>query len=212
MFTIPAIMRQAKPSTAPRKRFLLLVYRMPAKPTRGRVWVWRSLKKLGALYLQDSVCVLPDGKRTRNELAPIVERIGTSRGSYHLMPIRTLPADEERKLVEGFVAQSAKHYDEIIENCEVNFAKEIEFEHFRQNYTYAEAEEIRMEFEKIGHWFDRVVERDWFGAPNRSEARRWLDRCERMLEEFEAQVFAQDARRDTGRPPLEVVRSAEAGA
>lgn len=195
-----------------RRRFVLLVYRMPGKPTRGRVWVWRSLKKLGALYLQDSVCVVPDSKRMRNELAPIVERIDTSGGAYHLMPIRSLPEDEERKLVEGFVAQSAKHYEEIVENCEVNFAKEIEFEHFRQNYTYEEAEEIRMEFEKIGLWFDRVVERDWFGAANKAEAQTWLDRCERMLEEFEAQVFARDASRDRARPRLEVVRAAEAGA
>ena len=198
-------MREVKPSPVARRRFLLLVYRMPAKPTRGRVWVWRSLKKSGALYLQDSVCVLPDGKRVRDELAPIIERIEESRGTFHLMPLRSLPGDEEQKLVEGFVSQSAKHYDEIVENCEVNFAKEIEFEHFRQNYTYEEAEEIRMEFEKICLWFDRVVERDWFGAANRADAQRWLDRCERLLEEFEAQVFARDARRDTGRPALEVV-------
>ena len=30
-----------------------------------------------------------------------------------------------------------------------NFVKEIEFEHFRKNYTYEEAEQIRLEFEKI---------------------------------------------------------------
>lgn len=206
-------MRPARPSTVAKHRFLLLVYRMPAKPTRGRVWVWRSLKKMGALYLQDSVCVVPDGKRVRTELAPIVERIGENRGSYHLMPMRSLPADEEQKLVDGFLAQSAKHYDEIVENCEVNFSKEIEFEHFRQNYTYAEAEEIRMEFEKICHWFDRVVERDWFGAPNREEAQGWLRRCEQLLEEFEAQVFARDgSRAEDARPALEIVRAAEAGA
>jgi hypothetical protein len=33
------------------QRFLLLVYGMPTKPTAGRVAVWRSLKKTGAVYL-----------------------------------------------------------------------------------------------------------------------------------------------------------------
>jgi len=169
--------------------FLQIVYRMPAKPTAGRVAVWRSLKKAGAVYLQDSVCVVPDTEALRAELDHVLARIDESEGSYHLLPLVDLPEEEEAKLVQLFVDQTAKHYAEIVENCEVNFVKEIEFENFRQNYTYEEAEEIRMEFEKICTWFDRVQVRDWFGAPNEGEAREWLRRCESLLEEFEAKVF-----------------------
>jgi Protein ChrB, N-terminal len=177
---------------APRK-FVVLTYRMPAKPTAGRVAVWRNLKKIGAVYLQDSICVLPDTAALRRELAPVLERIDGSSGRYHLLPLRTLPPDEQTKLVALFVEQAEQHYREIIENCEVNFVKEIEFERFRQNFTYEEAEEIRMEFEKIDTWFERVQERDFFGAPNRAGAQAWLDRCERLLEEFEATVFELNA-------------------
>lgn len=162
---------------------------MPAKPTAGRVSVWRLLKKAGAVYLRDSVCVFPDLARVRRELDSVLERIDEKEGSYHLLPLRKLSELEEGKLVELFREQSSNHYLEIIEDCEVNFVKEIEFENFRQNYTYEEAEEIRMEFEKLGTWFNRVEERDWFDAPHRADAQKWLVRCERMLEEFEAQVF-----------------------
>jgi hypothetical protein len=171
------------------QRFLQLVYRMPAKPTAGRVAVWRSLKKAGAVYLQDSVCVLPDTPPLREELDQVLARIDDGKGTYHLLPLGELPEEEASKLVQLFVDQTAKHYAEIVENCEVNFVKEIEFENFRENYTYEEAEEIRMEFEKICTWFDRVQERDWFGAPNVDDARTWLRRCESLLEEFEAKVF-----------------------
>jgi hypothetical protein len=174
-------------------RFLVLAYRMPAKPTAGRVAVWRNLKKIGAVYLQDSVCVLPDIAPLRREIAPVLNRIDESGGRYHLLPLRKLTNDEEEKLVALFVDQAAQHYREIVENCEVNFVKEIEFEHFRKNFTYEEAEEIRMEFEKICTWFDRVRERDWFGAPNVEEARIWLGKCESMLEDFEARVFETNA-------------------
>jgi hypothetical protein len=174
--------------TAPRK-FVQLVYRMPSKPTAGRVAVWRSLKKAGAVYLQDSVCVLPDMKELRAELQGVLARIDEYHGTYHLLPLGDLPKVEERKLVQLFVDQTAKHYTEIVENCEVDFVKEIEFEHFRKNYTYEEAEEIRMEFDKICTWFDKVQERDWFGAPNAGEARDWLRRCESLLEDFESKVF-----------------------
>jgi hypothetical protein len=180
-------------------RFTVLVYRMPPKPTAARVAVWRLLKKIGAIYLQQSVCVFPDNSSTRKDLAPILRRVADAPGEFHLLPLRNLDATESAKLIQQFQEQTSNHYQEIIENCEVNFTKEIEFEIFRKNFTYEEAEEIRTEFEKIGAWYDRVLRRDWFGAPNQAQAKEWLDRCERMLEEFEALVFERQEKMGTER-------------
>jgi hypothetical protein len=172
-------------------RFVLLVYRMPAKPTAGRVGVWRILKKVGAIYLQQSVCVFPENARVRRELLPILQKIEEAGGEFHFLPVHRLTVTERQKLVDQFLDQTSKHYREIIENCEVNFQKEIEFETFRRNFTYEEAEEIRIEFEKIVDWFHRVNDRDWFGAPLRIEAEQWLVKCEAQVEDFEARVFAE---------------------
>ena len=183
-------------------RFILLVYRVPARPTANRVYVWRMLKKVGAVYLQQSVTVFPQNKQVAHDLQAILKKIDDSSGEYYLLPLRQLPPAEMAKLVAQFVDQTARHYQEIIENCEINFTKEIEFETFRGNLTYEEAEEIRADYEKIVSWFERVRERDWFGAPNRSEAQQWLDRCARLLEEFEAEVFRSQASLDhPGGPP-----------
>jgi len=171
------------------QRFVVLIYRMPARPTAGRVAVWRQLKKVGAIYLQQSVCVFPNIARVRREMQPILKKIEEAGGEYHLLPLRQTSFEERRKLIEQFQTQTSNHYQEIIENCEVNFQKEIQFETFRQNFTYEEAEEIRNEFEKIGTWFSRVKDRDWFGAPNQQVAADWLARCEALLEEFEAKVY-----------------------
>jgi hypothetical protein len=174
-------------------RFVTFVYRMPTKPTSARVAVWRQLKKMGAVYLQQSVCVFPDTPSIRRELQPILNKLESSGGSFHLLTLGRLSAEEREKLISEFREQTAKHYQEIIENCEVNFQKEIEFETFRKNFTYEEAEEIRIEFEKIVNWYERVSVRDWFGAPNREDAREWLARCERLLEGFEERVFEEQA-------------------
>jgi hypothetical protein len=170
-------------------RFLLFIYRMPAKPTAARVGVWRHLKKIGAIYLQQSVCVFPDNAHIRREMRPIIGRIDEAGGEYHLLALRQPSPPETQKLLQQFVAETSRRYQEIIENCEVNFQKEIEFETFRKNFTYEEAEEIRNEFEKIVNWFNEVEERDWFNAPNRAEAADWLKRCESLLEEFEGRVY-----------------------
>jgi len=169
--------------------FLLVVYRMPAKPTAGRVAVWRQLKKIGAIYLHQSVCVFIHNARTRRELQPILNRITQASGEYHLMPLKRPQPEEYAKLVGQFTQQTARQYREIVENCEVNFQKEIEFETFRKNFTYEEAEEIRIEFDKIANWYDQVRQRDWFDAPYRADAEAWLKRSEKLLDEFEAKVY-----------------------
>lgn len=187
-------------------RFTVLVYRMPPKPTAARVAVWRLLKKIGAIYLQQSVCAFPDNPGMRKDLAPILQRIAEASGEFHLLPLRNLEATENAKLLRQFQEQTSNHYQEIIENCEVNFTKEIEFEMFRKNFTYEEAEEIRNEFEKIGAWYERVLHRDWFGAPNRALAKEWLDRCEMLLEEFEARVFEHQETMGNGRTTTATIR------
>lgn len=189
--------------------FLLLVYRMPQKPTAARVAVWRQLNKLGLVYLQQMVGVMPDQDQIHGELRPILQKVVSAGGTYHLLPLATLPAEERAKLVAEFRDQTSRHYQEIVENCQVNFVKEIEFETFRKNFTYEEAEEIRTEFEKICTWFERVQARDWFGATNRQAASSWLSRCAIMLEQFEARVYAVDQQSAAGaraRPAPPVLR------
>ena len=173
-----------------RRQYQLLIYQVPSQPSAARVGVWRELKRMGALYLQQSVCIFPTTPGLKAPLQGVTQRVAALGGSYHLLPLRALPAEEEEKIVGAFLAQSNQQYDEIIEYCEVNFAKEIEFENFRQNFTYAEAEEIRQDLDKIRRWFDRVVERDWYGATKREDTATWIERCEKLLEEFEERVFA----------------------
>jgi len=191
--------RRARPRTAPPFGFVVLVYRMPPAPNAARVAVWRQLKKIGAIYLQQSVCIFPDRTEVKADLQPVLTKITDSKGEFHLLPVSRLNGEETDKLVSQFVDQTARHYAEIVENCEVNFQKEIEFETFRKNFTYEEAEEIRAEYDKITDWYERVRRRDWFGAPNRREAETWVRRCRQLLEAFEGRVFAQQSRGSDGR-------------
>ena len=39
--------------------WLLLIYKVPTEPARQRAAVWRRVKALGAVYLQDGVAALP---------------------------------------------------------------------------------------------------------------------------------------------------------
>ncbi|GAA4735364.1 Chromate resistance protein ChrB [Phytohabitans rumicis] len=169
--------------------WLLLVYRVPTQSSRARVAVWRELKRLGALYLQQAVCVLPDREPVRAALEKVRAKINEMDGSSLFFVLDGVEEHEQAFILDGFRANSAKEYAEIVEECETKFFKEIEFERFRENYTFEETEEIRQDLEKLRRWMQRVEERDWFEAPGRADAVAKIAECERLLEEFEADVY-----------------------
>ncbi|MGN6359088.1 MAG: Chromate resistance protein ChrB [Thermomicrobiales bacterium] len=175
--------------TTTARAWVLLVYRVPTEPASKRVGVWRDLKRLGTLYLQQCVCILPAEPALLNELSRIAARIPDLGGEYTLFDIPRLQAADEERIVAAFRALRDKEYAEIIEECETKFVKEVEFEHFRQNYSFEEAEEIGQDLEKIRRWFDRIVARDWFGTSRRGDVTMWIERCQELLNEFEHEVY-----------------------
>lgn len=173
----------------PAQHWLLLVYRVPSEPSNNRVSVWRELKRLGVLYLQQCVCIVPAFADCEKGVQAVTARIEALHGTYNLFRLRDVAGAEQERLLAGFRRLSTKEYAEIIEECQTKFTKEIEFERFRQNFTYEEAEEIREDLEKIRRWFTRITERDWFDAGLREQVTAELQQCERLLEEFEQEVY-----------------------
>ena len=173
--------------------WMLLVYRVPTEPASKRVAIWRDLKRMGALYVQQCACILPRLPAVIDELDKVTAKIPGMDGEYTVFDVPHLRAGDEERIVASFRDLRNKEYAEIIEECETKFVKEVEFEHFRQNYTFEEAEEIGQDLEKIRRWYGRIVERDWFGASRRTEVERWIERCEELLNGFEQEVYRRSS-------------------
>jgi hypothetical protein len=171
------------------REWTLLIYRVPTEPASKRVGLWRDLKRLGALYLQQCVCIFPRLDSLRDEVERIIAKIPALGGECMRFDIPRLPPDDEARIVASFRTLRNKEYAEIVEECETKFVKEIEFEQFRQNYTFEEAEEIGQDLEKIRRWFARVTERDWFAADGRQAVEEWIIRCQELLDTFEQEVY-----------------------
>ncbi|MFI5713915.1 Chromate resistance protein ChrB [Kribbella sp. NPDC051620] len=169
--------------------WLLLIYKVPSESSRARVAVWRELKRLGGFYVQQAVCVLPDREELRAGMVKVREKVTELGGSSVFLTLTDVEPDVRDQFVEGFRTQSAKEYAEIVEECDTKFVKEIEFERFRENYTFEEAEEIRQDLEKLRRWLAKVEGRDWMDADGKELARARVADCERLLEEFEADVY-----------------------
>jgi hypothetical protein len=172
-------------------RCRLFSYRVPSEPSRARVGVWRELRRLGACYIQQAVCVLPDRPGVDEALARVRERVEKAEGTCFQAVLTDLDASGVAQLFEGFTKNSERDYAEIVEECETKFYTEIDYERGRENYTFEEAEEIREDLEKIRRWLSRVEARDWMKAPGRLRVLECLNECQSRFDAFEDEVFAR---------------------
>jgi hypothetical protein len=91
----------------------MLLYKVPPRPTAGRVGVWRKLKRLGALLLHDSVWVLPASPRSLEQFQWLVAEISECGGEAMLWEGSLCLDGQEDTLVDQFVAQVNRIYEEI---------------------------------------------------------------------------------------------------
>lgn len=171
----------------------LFIYRLPANPSRTRVAVWRELRRLGALPLQQSVVVAPETGGLAAQLDGIEARILAEAGTVFHFRLGDLPAEQDARLVAEWNRLRDHEYAEIVEECETKFRREIEFELFRGNLTGSEAEEIEADLEKIRAWFGRIAARDVFAAGGRAVAAAAIEASQRLLDDFIERVFEAES-------------------
>ncbi len=93
--------------------WLLLIYSLPAHPSNKRVYVWRKLKQLGAVYLVDSVSVLPYTERHREHLQWIAAEIVEMGGAATYWQANSLGPQQDAQLRRQFEEQAAQRYTSI---------------------------------------------------------------------------------------------------
>lgn len=95
-------------------RWLLLTYKLPTEPSRRRVYVWRKLKRLGAIKIFEAVWVLPKNFHTREQfqwLAAEIQEMGGEAMVWNGGP--QFPGQDE--LVESLFARQAEEaYREVL--------------------------------------------------------------------------------------------------
>ena len=170
--------------------WLVLIYRVPPEPTRLRSTVWRRIKSLGAIYLQNSVAALPASPAAERSLRKLRREILDMSGTAVLLSATVLAGEAEVR--NAFQAARNDEYEEIVDKCE-DFLGQVQKEYDENHFTYAELEENEVDLLKLRNWFAKVIERDAFGADGRAATERALEACEQVLEAYAARVYAEEA-------------------
>ena len=94
--------RSPAPAPASKREWALLVYRIPSHPTRLRAQIWRKLRRCGAVYLQQSVCLLPATSELTENLLWMAEEIEGMGGEATVFRGLCLSPRAEGRLVGQF--------------------------------------------------------------------------------------------------------------
>lgn len=168
--------------------WLLLTYKVPPEPATKRVALWRRVKSLGAVYLQNGVCLLPKTDDHIRRLKMIENDVSEMGGEAVILETVALDRAQEEKVVARFRADRDDQYREFLGRC-ADFEKEIAKEIAINKFTYAELEEEDTDLKKLQGWLEKIGKLDFYGAPLAEEATARLKACEELLDGYAQRVF-----------------------
>ncbi len=159
---------------AGKTRWLILIYQLPREPSRHRVAVWRKLKSLGALYLQDGAAALPEDAVTREQLEWLQLRVKEAGGEATLWEALPNTVAEGKSLVEEFRASREAAYKGLIAAAD---------RLRRKAALGSDMASLLDELRKLEREFRTERRRDYFRSPLRNEAAAALHTVRRVLKE-----------------------------
>lgn len=165
----------------------LITYRLPAEPSRHRVAVWRELRRLGAVPLQQGTWALPSGEGFDEGFDQVVQTIDAASGQ----PIVLTVADDDASVAQLealFTEQREAEWSEFLADCD-KYEAELREEIRKGKLTLAELDEEEQSLDRLRRWYRQIRGRDLFGAPGASVAERRLKECGESLEAFAEQVY-----------------------
>jgi hypothetical protein len=121
---------------------------VPPEPATKRIALWRRLKGMGAIYLQNGVCLLPKTDDHVRRLKMLENDVAAMGGESVILETVALDRAQEDKVVSRFKADRDEQYREFLGRC-ADFEAEIAKEIAISKFTYAELEEEDTDLKKL---------------------------------------------------------------
>ncbi|MFD2415596.1 Chromate resistance protein ChrB [Amycolatopsis pigmentata] len=169
-------------------RWLVLVVRIPADPSRHRVAVWRELRRIGALSLGQGTWAVPDVPGFADGVTRVIELARRGEGEVVVLDAAGRAETDGARMEALFTTEREEEWAEFLADCG-KFDAEIDKEIRIRKFTMAELEEEEQSLERLRRWHRELKARDVFGAPSAPEAERRLKHCADRLADYTEQVF-----------------------
>jgi len=171
--------------------WVVILYDVPSEPSKLKVRVWREFKKLGAIYPQMSLCILPNNDENIVKLDEIF-RLILSEGKFIKITTNELDKNEHDKLLEMYRKERDKQYDEIVEECQ-EFIDENNLNIKNNKFTQEEVDEMEEVLDGLYRWFGKALSLDWIDeSPKILQLRELLKKCQESMDNFAELSFLKE--------------------
>jgi hypothetical protein len=151
----------------------VLTWRLPAASSTGRVAIWRSLRRLGAVSLTPGAVILPYNEQLLEQLEWIAEDIVQRDGDAYVLPVTELPEAEEEQIRRRMSRERHAEYNELREAAEV-LARRLAKADSRAQEPH-ERSQLGRELAALERRFASAVGRDHFASSERSRAKHAIE-------------------------------------
>ena len=163
--------------------WIIVLYDVPSEPSKLKVRVWRDFKKLGAIYPQMSLCLLPNNKDNSEKLEKISKLIHLE-GKFIKITATELEEKEHDKILDMYRRERDKQYDEIVEECE-EFIDETNLNIKNNKFTQEEVDEMEEVLDGLYRWFGKALSLDWIDeSPKILQLKDLLKKCQESMDHF----------------------------
>jgi hypothetical protein len=169
-------------------RWVVLLARVPAEPSRHRVAIWRELRRLGAVAIGQSVWALPDHPAATNGLGRIAELVDRGDGELTMLDAAGRDQASRERLERLYVEARAAEWTEFRAEC-AHYLAEIDKEIGKGKLIVAELEEEEQSMERLRRWHRELRARDVLATPAAHAADQDLKACAAKLEDYTTRVF-----------------------
>lgn len=98
-----------------KRDWILLIYKIPSHPTRLRARVWRQLQRCGAIYLQNSVSIVPATSELAENMQWIADEIREMGGEALVFRATATSAKKEDQIERLFSGASRAEAGKLLE-------------------------------------------------------------------------------------------------
>jgi Protein ChrB, N-terminal len=119
--------------------WLLLHYKLPNKPSALRVYVWRKLKRLGAILIHEAVWVLPDLPRTAEQIQWLTAEVQEMGGEAYSWRANPILGESDEAITQQFNKQVDVVYSDLLKKLEKSSA---DLQEISRQYQLATAQDF----------------------------------------------------------------------
>ena len=168
--------------------WLLFTYWLPAEPSRKRVFIWRQLKKLGALSMEGTGWLLPKTEPFATKIKDILNSVEEMEGTANLYSVTDFSESQEQRSIAKFKQEREREYTEIIKECH-KMLRHLERERQKQEFNFEEIQELEGDLGKINRWLSEAKERDFWDIATRAEVEKLINEAEVGLATFTQETY-----------------------